>query len=513
VKLIKNFLDAGHDPNAHNESSGYRPLHCAASNNHIPAVRLLLETGADINGRIGYGGTDRALDVAAERGHAAVVKFLIGQGAAINTASGCPALTEAAGKKNHKLVELLLRHGAGFEPSLLPKAIYTGDVKLVDRLIQAGAKVVGNGDKIDPEILLRATGQTRGSEMIELIANHGADLKWRSKSDGETTLHRAGCDDTALFLIANGADIQAVDNSGETPLHSCAQRGFVRACRRLLELGADPRAKSRSGYTPRMVAKLYGEQGTYDLITEALKQAKPAKTPQRAKMAEATRPTENSTKHSSAFKIQKPTWKLISNCASAFINLVEGSFPEFAVMAVRATCSEVVKEGKVLWPQESWQRRVNIKPTEESDSQCSTFGLIEIRDNPWTMIMVSMGACDIANMTTWAAELSKKLKTTAVDFCEGDGGYQLCVHSMGKLQECLTWCSGTIDHFKSEYRKRPKLPKNDAEIADQLIGEHGIYFAPCYPCELGTKKLGLAVSVEARHLILRADLLDPGRLG
>jgi len=509
---VKQLLSEGVDPDAHGKTYGFRPLHTAASHNHIPIARALLEAGADINARIGYGGTDRALEVAAGDGHLAMVKFLIAQGAEINRGEVCPALTRAADKGHLPIIDLLLKYKAGFEQNVLDMALWDGNVKVVEHLLKAGAKAVGNGAKQDREIVSRAVRQSRSAELTKLLAEHGADVLSASDYDGSTPLHRACHEDTALFLIEKGAYVHAVSASGNTPLHSCASRGFAQACKRLLKLGADPRAKNRDGDTPRTLAKRYDKKETNQLLNEAFRAQNSSRTNQRNNPPAKQKPEKQTTTLRHQFRIKKPAWKVSPRCASGFMKLAEEGYPEFAIFAVKAGFAEVVAKGQNLWPKVGWQRKVGIKSPGKADGGFSTVSLIEIRDNPWTMVLVSMWANDVTNTVNWAEKLSKQVRTTAVAFCDGDGGYQLSIHWLGELQEFITWCGGGVDHFKSTFRKKPKLPKKDEQIADQLIGEHGIYFAPCYPCELDTKRLGLAVAPEAKDLVVRADLLEPGRL-
>ena len=47
-----------------------------------------------------------------------------------------------------------------------------------------------------------------------------------------------------------GADINAKDNNGETPLHSAADAGHADIIRALVELGADINAQDEDGETP-----------------------------------------------------------------------------------------------------------------------------------------------------------------------------------------------------------------------------------------------------------------------
>jgi len=175
------------------------------------------------------------------------------------------------------VVEFLIKSHAQPESNLLSRAMWSCNVSLIELLVKSGFKIIGNGKQEDKAIVSGAVRQGGGSGMVELIAKHKADLFSPIDDDGETPLHKARHENTAVFLIKAGANIRAVNRLGETPLHICAKLGFTRACKLLLELGADPRAKTLRGYTPRMIAKLFNWQKTFDLLSEALQKPKPDK--------------------------------------------------------------------------------------------------------------------------------------------------------------------------------------------------------------------------------------------
>lgn len=80
--------------------------------------------------------------------------------------------------------------------------------------------------------------------------------------DGQTPLHvaaEAGLPGMCRFLLKNGAEVNAPDNFGGTPLHAAAAcQSGVRVVRLLVKKGADPFLKDRAGMTPLALAEKYG---------------------------------------------------------------------------------------------------------------------------------------------------------------------------------------------------------------------------------------------------------------
>jgi ankyrin repeat protein len=60
--------------------------------------------------------------------------------------------------------------------------------------------------------------------------------------------------ETVARLIEAGADPNATDKSGVTPLHRAVRTRCGAAVKALLEAGADPRRRNKSGPTPMLLA-------------------------------------------------------------------------------------------------------------------------------------------------------------------------------------------------------------------------------------------------------------------
>ena len=88
--------------------------------------------------------------------------------------------------------------------------------------------------------------------LVFVLLSAGADPNAPDKN-GETPLHSAAtnkCAAAAVKLLQTGADPNAPDKNGETPLHSAATNKRAAAAVKLLQTGADPNARDKDGRTP-----------------------------------------------------------------------------------------------------------------------------------------------------------------------------------------------------------------------------------------------------------------------
>jgi ankyrin repeat protein len=68
------------------------------------------------------------------------------------------------------------------------------------------------------------------------------------------------------LLINNGANINARNRSGMTPLHAAALMGQYKAVELLVNKGADVNAKNNEGITPLQIASRKGYQSIVTLL-------------------------------------------------------------------------------------------------------------------------------------------------------------------------------------------------------------------------------------------------------
>ena len=79
---------------------------------------------------------------------------------------------------------------------------------------------------------------------------------------GETPLHCAlggEQEETALFLIRRGADVNATALNGRQPLHYAAEAGLTVICKALLQKGANPSVRAKDGKNAADIAESAGE--------------------------------------------------------------------------------------------------------------------------------------------------------------------------------------------------------------------------------------------------------------
>ena len=134
----------------------------------------------------------------------------------------------------------------------LLRACRTGDLEMAREAISAGADVnVRTGKLGGTPLFIAVDGNER--KIVKLLIAAGADVNARA-SNGLPILILACTHDErggALELIRSGADpnVRWREHSGERPLHLAHRPAMVRA---LIEAGADINARDARGWTPIM---------------------------------------------------------------------------------------------------------------------------------------------------------------------------------------------------------------------------------------------------------------------
>jgi ankyrin repeat protein/N-acetylneuraminic acid mutarotase len=150
-----------------------------------------------------------------------------------------------------------------------PTSSEAEEVKRIQAMIKDSPDLINAKDLTGAS----ATPLHRAAEKGELIVAqfllaNGADVAAKNNS-GDTPLHnaaRAGHKAMVELLLKNKANVQALNNSHLTPLHLAAGNGFRSVAEVLLDAGADVNARTGSGPTPLLMAAANGFRSVAELL-------------------------------------------------------------------------------------------------------------------------------------------------------------------------------------------------------------------------------------------------------
>ncbi|XP_052801934.1 palmitoyltransferase ZDHHC17-like [Mya arenaria] len=217
---VEELVEGGLDVNTMDQEN-VSLMHWAAINNRINIVRYLISKGAVID-RFGGDLNSTPLHWATRQGHLPMVVLLMSYGAdpSVRDGEGCSCIHLAAQFGHTSIVAYLIAKGQ--------------DVDMLDK----------NG----MTALMWASYRVFGYDPARLLLTFGASVNKRDRVNENTPLHWSnltGNNVVGKMLLKAGADLDAINSKGESPLDVAAQQknvGMVKRIRELrLEKGLDSR--------------------------------------------------------------------------------------------------------------------------------------------------------------------------------------------------------------------------------------------------------------------------------
>ncbi len=186
----------------------------------IGEVRKQLAAGQDVDGRT-YGGF-RPLHWAAMSGQVEMAGFLIEQGADVKSGGGHRGQTPLHVARTVEVARLLVECGADVHASDTNQNTPlhdAGNGDIAELLIERGADVDAQGYYgVTPLFSAVRAGR---EDCVKLLLEHGADPNRREMYQRRTPLHTVALThdpEIAALLLGHGAEVNATDRRGNTPL-------------------------------------------------------------------------------------------------------------------------------------------------------------------------------------------------------------------------------------------------------------------------------------------------------
>eukprot|EP00210_Caulerpa_lentillifera_P006979 g6674.t1 len=225
---------------------GETPLYLATIHNCVDSLRVLLEAGADPD--IVTKNGECAIGEAKSLGHDHAAEILTVYGA--GTASD---LVQAIVNNDLGLLEYLVDSGADIEQrsgrSMTPliAACNCGFLEGVKFLVERDANM--SASSLDGITCLLVASKKRREDVLSYLLEQESCPVTNTDIDGYSALHYIVLldnPDITSCIISKGADINAKNQDGESPVFLATKNNCVDSLRVLLEAGADPNVKTES---------------------------------------------------------------------------------------------------------------------------------------------------------------------------------------------------------------------------------------------------------------------------
>ena len=264
------------------DDAGNTPLHLACQSGQAAIVELLIKAGADLGAVNKRGMTP--LRSAIQALNIDITELLLGRGA--GTDDSHPMLgsimnqafsTTCQRNGDPLLVETLIAHGISFDAgkidalgmSPLDWAVHFGNVPMARLALEHGADVNLVSQSLGRPPLVAAVSKGN-DELAAMLLEHSADVSIPDKSGNPAIFYAVDKGRTALMekLLAHGASIDFTDpHYGRSLLHLAAIKGFRDMADILVAHGANVGTVDNSGKTPLFYATQYDNHDVAEYLT------------------------------------------------------------------------------------------------------------------------------------------------------------------------------------------------------------------------------------------------------
>jgi ankyrin repeat protein len=229
---------------------------------------------------------DQQLIEASEKGDLALVQSLVKRGSNVNAVdqNGWAPLSIAAGRDDAAMAKVLLGYGANLDPGDFHKetpwtvALRSGSASVVELLLQKGVDEKFKNQALfftirEQPTIIKVESGAKGARLPDdedsyarvatLLLQKGAQINARNEEGSTPLMEAAGYGRLSIVgaLLKKGAALEARSNNGSTALHTavcdCAiatMPDTYDVVKLLLEKGANINARDNEGYTPLMIA-------------------------------------------------------------------------------------------------------------------------------------------------------------------------------------------------------------------------------------------------------------------
>ncbi len=253
--IVELLLSAG--ANVSHFNQWYPMVYNAATNGNVELLQILMKHGSDPDASLPDGSGLHAAARLIKPQSIQVAEILVKSGANIDLANGHTGSTplHEAVKVNHlEMVDFLLNNGAKCDipdkasgRTALHLAASNGRLDIVEKLISKGANPIAvDSNSCAPWMVAM---QNNFDETARSLCSYH-DIESRD-SLGRSPLHiacSAGCVQCIQYLLEKGAQINALDNSGNTPLMEAVKQRKTDAVALVLNNPAcDVQTRNNSG--------------------------------------------------------------------------------------------------------------------------------------------------------------------------------------------------------------------------------------------------------------------------